>query len=259
MSRGDCAGWWRGRDRRARGTARRSARGCGARLCALFALCGGAALAFDDGAVVAAANVENASYGLSLCAEAVALAKAMNEGRRGGSGGRGTGLALGDGPVMPCGRCRQMLSELALLGGTDPMVWSGSGASTVEVRLSALLPWPSDLTACAEAGVRQWYSIIRSTPVLDGEVLQGLACGGARLLLGWTANWRPRGRSAHPRPHLFFRRDHGLDPASVLPLTATGWTRCAFEATCLYRIIGRTDRVQPGRLQHHDRSDGSPP
>lgn len=44
----------------------------------------GAALAFEDGGVVAGANVENASYGLSLCAEAVAVARAMNEGRRGG-------------------------------------------------------------------------------------------------------------------------------------------------------------------------------
>jgi len=101
----------------------------------------GAALAFDDGAVVTAANVENASYGLSLCAEAVALAKAMNDGRRGGLVAVAvTGLALGEEPVMPCGRCRQMLSELALLGGTDPLVLSGSGSSAVELRLSALLP-----------------------------------------------------------------------------------------------------------------------
>ena len=68
----------------------------------------GAALAFDDGAVVTAANVENASYGLSLCAEAVALAKAMNDGRRGGLVAVAvTGLALGEEPVMPCGRCRR--------------------------------------------------------------------------------------------------------------------------------------------------------
>lgn len=101
----------------------------------------GAALAFDDGAVVTGANVENASYGLSLCAEAAALASAMNQGRRGGLVAVAVaGLATGGAPVMPCGRCRQMLSEMAQLGGTDPMVWSGEGGHAVELRLSQLLP-----------------------------------------------------------------------------------------------------------------------
>ena len=44
----------------------------------------GAALRFADGAVVTGANVENSSYGLSLCAETVAAARAMADGRRGG-------------------------------------------------------------------------------------------------------------------------------------------------------------------------------
>lgn len=99
----------------------------------------GAALQFDDGSVVTGANVENASYGLSLCAETVALAKAMNEGRRGGL----VAIAVAgkdETPVMPCGRCRQMLSEMAQLGHTDPVVWSGTGDDAVEVRLSSLLP-----------------------------------------------------------------------------------------------------------------------
>lgn len=99
----------------------------------------GAALAFDDGAVVTGANVENASYGLSLCAEAAAVAHALNEGRRGGlvavavMGGTGK-------TVTPCGRCRQVLNELAQLGGTDPIVWCGGDAEVLELRLSALLP-----------------------------------------------------------------------------------------------------------------------
>ena len=42
----------------------------------------GAALLFEDGAIVTGANVENASYGLALCAETVAAARAMAEGRR---------------------------------------------------------------------------------------------------------------------------------------------------------------------------------
>lgn len=103
----------------------------------------GAALAFADGAVITGANVENASYGLSLCAETVAIARALNEGRRGGLvavavvGGR-DGVA-GD-PVTPCGRCRQVLNEVAQLGGSDPLVWCAGEREVVEMRLSDLLP-----------------------------------------------------------------------------------------------------------------------
>ena len=101
----------------------------------------GAALAFADGSVVTGANVENASYGLSLCAETNAAAGALMQGRRGGLvavavvGGKGAGV-----PVMPCGRCRQVLLELAQLGGTDPVVWCAGADVVIEVRLSELLP-----------------------------------------------------------------------------------------------------------------------
>lgn len=103
----------------------------------------GAALAFADGAVVTGANVENASYGLSLCAETVAAASAMNAGRRGGLvavaviGGRG---GLPADTITPCGRCRQVLNELAELGETDPVIWCAGGEEVVELRLSELLP-----------------------------------------------------------------------------------------------------------------------
>ncbi|MBU6268737.1 MAG: cytidine deaminase [Sphingomonadales bacterium] len=109
----------------------------------------GAALAFADGAVMAAANVENASYGLALCAETVAVAAAMAAGRRGGLlavavvGGSpaadGTAQSAPD-PITPCGRCRQVLNELAQLGGTDPTVWCVGADRVVELRLSDLLP-----------------------------------------------------------------------------------------------------------------------
>ena len=109
----------------------------------------GAALLLADGSVVTGANVENASYGLSLCAETVAVARLMADGGRGGlvavaviGGAPGpSGEALpGAGPVTPCGRCRQVLNEIAQLGGTDPLVLCIGIDEVVETTLSALLP-----------------------------------------------------------------------------------------------------------------------
>ena len=97
----------------------------------------GAALAFADGTVLTAANAENASYGLSLCAEAVAVARALADPTRRASPLVAVAVWGGEAPVTPCGRCRQMLCELAGLTGSDPVVWGEGG---VEHRLSALLP-----------------------------------------------------------------------------------------------------------------------
>ncbi|MBV7265943.1 cytidine deaminase [Erythrobacter ani] len=103
----------------------------------------GAALLFGDGAVITGSNVENASYGLALCAETVAVARALGEGRRGGL----EAVAVvgpddkGDGaPITPCGRCRQVLNEIAQLGGSDPLVLCVGSEEVRKVRLSALLP-----------------------------------------------------------------------------------------------------------------------
>lgn len=103
----------------------------------------GAALLFDDGAVITGCNVENASYGLALCAETNAVSQAFGEGRRGGlSAVAVTGPAdKGDGaPITPCGRCRQVLNEIAQLGGTDPLIFCVGTDEVREVRLSELLP-----------------------------------------------------------------------------------------------------------------------
>ncbi len=99
----------------------------------------GAALLFGDGTVITASNVENASYGLSLCAETNAVARAMNQGLRGGL----VAVAVtgpGDALITPCGRCRQVLHELAALGGTDPVIWCAKGENWREFTLSQLLP-----------------------------------------------------------------------------------------------------------------------
>jgi cytidine deaminase len=104
----------------------------------------GAALLLADGSVVTGANVENASYGLSLCAETVAVAKILSGDRvavqavavTGGAPG-----AAGQGArVTPCGRCRQVLNEIAQVGGTDPVIWCDGAEGVLELRLSELIP-----------------------------------------------------------------------------------------------------------------------
>ena len=99
----------------------------------------GAALRFADGSVVTGTNIENASYGLALCAEAVAVSKAMADGVRGGLEAVAV-TGPGADPITPCGRCRQVLNELAQLGGTDPEVLCVGPDNVRKVRLSDLLP-----------------------------------------------------------------------------------------------------------------------
>ncbi|MDG5487087.1 cytidine deaminase [Sphingomonas sp. BGYR3] len=114
----------------------------------------GAALAMTDGSIVTGSNFENASYGLSLCAETVATAKASSEGRLGQVVAVGIvgGMITGGGtaPIRPCGRCRQVLNEAAQMGGRDLAVYcSGlTGGAIEQHRLSDLLPHafgPADL------------------------------------------------------------------------------------------------------------------
>ncbi len=103
----------------------------------------GAALRFADGSVVTGTNIENASYGMALCAETVAVAKAMAGGARGGLVAvavTGPDDKGGGDPITPCGRCRQVLYELAALGGTDPDVLCVGPEDVRRVKLSALLP-----------------------------------------------------------------------------------------------------------------------
>lgn len=99
----------------------------------------GAALLFDDGAVVTGTNIENASYGLALCAETVAVSKAMAGGTRGGLV-RVAVTGPGADVITPCGRCRQVLNELAQLGRTDPEVLCVGPGEVRRTTLSALLP-----------------------------------------------------------------------------------------------------------------------
>lgn len=74
----------------------------------------GAAALASDGRIVTGANIENASYGLTLCAECALISELIMGGH-----GRLVAFACVDGndqPLMPCGRCRQLLSEHAQAG-----------------------------------------------------------------------------------------------------------------------------------------------
>ncbi len=88
------------------------------------------------GRIFAAANVENASYGLTACAERNAVAAAVSAGAR-----RLEAVAVASGtrpPTPPCGACLQVLAEFA--GPRLPVLLAGSGGAQVETTLGALLP-----------------------------------------------------------------------------------------------------------------------
>ncbi len=97
----------------------------------------GAALLTEGGQIIPGANVESASYGLTCCAERVALFRALTSGER-----NFVAIAivarLPDGP-MPCGACRQLLAEYA----PDAVVWVADSRKPARVRefsVAELLP-----------------------------------------------------------------------------------------------------------------------
>lgn len=72
----------------------------------------GAALLTEDGTLYTGCNIENASYGLSNCAERTAIFKALSEGHH-----KFTAIAVvadTEGPVSPCGACRQVMTEFGI-------------------------------------------------------------------------------------------------------------------------------------------------
>lgn len=92
----------------------------------------GVAALVDDGRIVTGCNVENASYGLTLCAECGLVSSLIASG-----GGRLIAFACVDingAALMPCGRCRQLLQEH---GGSSLQLMTDQGVKP----LSELLPW----------------------------------------------------------------------------------------------------------------------
>ena len=101
----------------------------------------GAALETDDGRIISGCNIENATYGLTLCAERVALVKALSDGEAVFT--RIAVVADTDAPTPPCGPCRQFLWEYCgdidiilgnLNGPTAPDQAVGASADAVRQR-----------------------------------------------------------------------------------------------------------------------------
>lgn len=99
----------------------------------------GAALETENGETVSGANIENATYGLTMCAERVAMLKALSEGHRRFS----SILIVSDEAtgIMPCGACRQILWEF---GGDLEVLLANPDRVVRRSRMAELLPAPFD-------------------------------------------------------------------------------------------------------------------
>lgn len=95
----------------------------------------GAALETDDGEVIAGCNVESASYGLTVCAERVAIWKAISQGKR--KIKQIAVVADTEELTPPCGVCRQIIWEF---GGDIPVILANLKGKTEVVQMKDLLP-----------------------------------------------------------------------------------------------------------------------
>lgn len=109
----------------------------------------GAALLLEDGQIITGSNFENASYGMTLCAETVAIAKANSDGQMrkivaiavaGGPRSSEGGAVIGAEPITPCGRCRQVIKEVADEVEIDLPVQCAHASGYETHLLSELLP-----------------------------------------------------------------------------------------------------------------------
>jgi cytidine deaminase len=99
----------------------------------------GAALETAAGSIITGCNIENATYGLTLCAERVAMFKALSEGHK--RFRRIVVVADTEAPTPPCGACRQILWEF---GGNLEVILANLRRETGRHQLSELLPVPFD-------------------------------------------------------------------------------------------------------------------
>ncbi len=106
----------------------------------------GAAVRAKSGRIYAGCNVETASYGLTCCAERVAIFKAVSEGERGFDA-----IAVvtdADTLTPPCGACRQIIWEFC---GDVPVILADLAGNAEQVRAGELLPRAFDATSISEA------------------------------------------------------------------------------------------------------------
>lgn len=96
----------------------------------------GAALLAKDGKVITGCNVENASYGLTICAERTAIFKAVSDGYKPGNF-KAIAIAASGCDFSPCGACRQVINEF----GDDMMVIFEFGGKIVITVLANILPY----------------------------------------------------------------------------------------------------------------------
>ena len=108
----------------------------------------GAALECADGSVVTGCNIENATYGLTVCAERVALWKALSEGKS--EFVRIAVVTDASRPTPPCGPCRQLLWEYC---GDIDVILADLTKETARHRLAALFPVPFDRASLVEPGL----------------------------------------------------------------------------------------------------------
>ena len=99
----------------------------------------GAALETTGGQIITGCNIENASYGLTVCAERVAIFKALSEGHR--TFARIVVVADTASPTPPCGACRQIMWEFC---GDIVVVIANLTAVTATLQMKDLLPLPFD-------------------------------------------------------------------------------------------------------------------
>ena len=99
----------------------------------------GAAIETADGTIITGCNIENATYGLTICAERVAMFKALSEGHR--KFWRVAVVADTVAPTPPCGACRQILWEF---GGDLEVILANLRRETGRHAMSELLPLPFD-------------------------------------------------------------------------------------------------------------------
>ncbi len=101
----------------------------------------GAALLCDDGRIITGCNIENATFGLTVCAERVAIFKAISEGYRPGQFRSMAVVADTLRPTPPCGPCRQILWEFA---GDIEIVLANLQVESGRFTMKDLLPLPFD-------------------------------------------------------------------------------------------------------------------